>query len=303
MKRVFAAHPDRSEITIREIHTALGIGTHTHLACVVFRELMATPIPQAAAGSLGRGASYAERKDVALEYLEQRDRSGYRLKPPEKSPRHVLVIDEINRGNISKILGELVTLLEVDKRIGAAHQLRPVLPYSKEEFGVPPNLFILGTMNAADKSIALVDVALRRRFQFEELMPDLSRCGLLPADMRKALETLNARIALRKDRDHQIGHSYFMEVSTAEQFNERFRFAIIPLLQEYFYNDWEGLRFVFAEEKKDDGGFIRKMDGSESKGVRNRWQWFIDAGDTAFDCLGQLTNNYGIVSEAADHAA
>jgi 5-methylcytosine-specific restriction protein B len=214
-----------------------------------------------------------------------------------------LVIDEINRGNISKILGELVTLLEPDKRIGAAHQLRPVLPYSDEIFGVPQNLFILGTMNTADKSIALVDVALRRRFQFEELMPDLSRCALLPAEMRTALETLNAKIALRKDRDHQIGHAYFMNVSTTEQFNACFRATIIPLLQEYFYNDWDGLRFVFAEEKMADGCFIRRIGSSDSKWVRNRWQWFTDAGDTAFDCLGQLTKNYGTVAEAVGNEA
>jgi hypothetical protein len=299
MKRVFVAHPDQSEISIREINDALGVGSHAHLACVVFRELMATPIQESASTSPGEGATYAERKDVVLEYLDQLDGSGYRIKPLNQCPRYVLVIDEINRGNISKILGELVTLLEPDKRIGAARQLRPVLPYSEEMFGIPQNLFILGTMNTADKSIALVDIALRRRFQFEELMPDLSCCELLTADMRKAIEILNARIVLRKDRDHQIGHSYFMDVSTATQFNERFRSTIIPLLQEYFYNDWDGLRFVFAEEKKDDGQFIRKIGGSESKWVRNKWQWFADAKDTAFDCLGQLMKNYGSVSEAA----
>ena len=265
---------------------------------MVYRELKGAQSQESESAPASEGASYEERREVVLEYLEQLDGSGYRLKAPDESPRYVLVIDEINRGNISKILGELVTLLEPDKRIGAAHQLRPVLPYSEEIFGVPQNLFILGTMNTADKSIALVDVALRRRFQFEELMPDLSRCELLPTEMRKAIETLNARIALRKDRDHQVGHSYFMDVSTAEQFNERFRSTIIPLLQEYFYNDWDGLRFVFAEEKKDDGRFIRKITGSDSKWVRNKWQWFADAEDTTVDCLGQLMKNYGMVSEA-----
>ena len=117
-------------------------------------------------------------------------------------------------------------------------------------------------MNTADKSIALVDVALRRRFQFEELMPNLKCCELLPSEMRRVIEKLNAQITLRKDRDHQIGHSYFMDVSSPEQFNEKFTTTIIPLLQEYFYNDWDGLRFVFAEEKTEDGHFIRRISGA-----------------------------------------
>lgn len=253
-----------------------------------------------ASAAAGSGASYDERKGVVLEYLKQRDASGYRLQSPNKSPRYVLVIDEINRGNISKILGELVTLLEPDKRIGADRQLRAQLPYSGEVFGVPQNLFVLGTMNTADKSIALVDVALRRRFDFQELMPNLDCCQGLTPEMRGVLEKLNARIVRRKDRDHQIGHSYFMTVTTVEQFNKCFRDNIIPLLQEYFYNDWDGLRYVFAEEGGEDGRFIRRLEDSGSKWVRNKWQWFTDMGDKALDCLGQLLKNYDIVSETAD---
>ena len=205
---------------------------------------------------------------------------------------YVLIIDEINRGNISKIFGELITLLEPDKRIGASHQLEVILPYSQKAFGVPVNLYIIGTMNTADKSIALVDVALRRRFVFEELMPDFSYCKSLTDDMRSVLRVMNERIALRKDRDHQIGHSYFIDVNDAASFNNVFEKNIMPLLQEYFWNDWDGLRFVFEEEHPDNGKFVVPIPGCEIRGARNKWQWFSDAGTTSFDCLSQLLKNY-----------
>ena len=302
LKKVFFAYADRKEVATREVNETLGVGNHSGLAAVLFRELQSIEFSKGQKSGTGRAAvSYEERKQIVLDSLEQLETSGYRLKSEDKIPRFVLVVDEINRGNISKILGELVTLLEPDKRIGAAHQLRPVLPYSAEIFGVPQNLFVLGTMNTADKSIALVDVALRRRFQFEELMPDLECCELLPSEMRRVIDKLNARITLRKDRDHQIGHSYFMDVSSPEQFNEKFTVTIIPLLQEYFYNDWDGLRFVFAEEKtEEDGHFIRRIPGADTKWVRNKWQWYTDAGDKAFDCLGQLLKNYGFAVETGN---
>jgi 5-methylcytosine-specific restriction protein B len=301
LKKVFLAYADNKEVTTREVNETLGVGNHAGLAAVLFRELQSIEFSKGQKSGTGRAASsYEERKQIVLEYLEQLETSGYKLKPKDQRPRFVLVVDEVNRGNISKILGELVTLLEPDKRIGAEHQLRPVLPYSAERFGVPQNLFVIGTMNTADKSIALVDVALRRRFQFEELMPDLDYCELLPSEMRQVINKLNARIVLRKDRDHQIGHSYFMDVSSPDQFNEKFTVTIIPLLKEYFYNDWDGLRFVFAEEKKEDGYFIRRIGGADTKWARNIWQWYTDAGDKAFDCLRQLLKNYGIDAEAAE---
>ncbi|MGO9139723.1 MAG: AAA family ATPase [Syntrophales bacterium] len=213
-------------------------------------------------------------------------------KKTSDTEKYVLIIDEINRGNISKILGELITLLEPDKRLGAKYELTVTLPYSQEIFGVPGNVYIVGTMNTADKSIALVDVALRRRFDFEELMPDFSLCKSLSPEMRRVLAVLNERIVLRRDRDHQIGHAYFMDVNDSQSFNSVFKKNIIPLLQEYFWNDLEGLRFVLGEESKDSGRFIQRIPNSNMQSARNKWQWFSDAGIKEFDYLEQLKTSY-----------
>lgn len=237
--------------------------------------------------------SAAERTQVVHRYLVEGEKSGYKLKPRHQWNRYVLIIDEINRGNISKILGELITLIETDKRIqdhANENSLTVTLPYSGEKFAVPGNLYILATMNTADKSIALVDIALRRRFEFEELAVQFSVCKGLTDKMRSILEQLNRRIVLRKDRDHQIGHAFFIDVADELTFNARFRRQIIPLLQEYFYNDWEGLRFVLGEPSE--GAFILKVSGSEAKEARTRWQWFFDAGQTELDCLSTLCSNY-----------
>ncbi len=167
----------------------------------------------------------------------------------ESAEPYVLIIDEINRGNISKIFGELITLIEKDKRIGK-HKLcfSVELPYKRERFGIPDNLYILGTMNTADKSIAFVDAALRRRFVFEEMMPkaDLLTEKISGFNLKAWFEKLNQYIAQELDRDHQIGHSYFLKngkcIDNGKDFCEVFYHNIVPLLQEYFYGETDKLR-------------------------------------------------------------
>lgn len=182
---------------------------------------------------------------------------------------YVLIIDEINRGDISSIFGELFTLLEDKKRLGENEELKINLPYSKdnkgnpEKLAVPKNLYILATMNTVDKSIALIDVALRRRFEFIECMPNYDLEDLQQkiddVNLSKLLQSINNRIAILKNEHYQIGHSYFLNITKIEELIEIFKTKIIPLLQEYFYDDWQSICAVLNQSynnAKSDSGIL-----------------------------------------------
>ena len=163
--------------------------------------------------------------------------------------KHVLIIDEINRGNVSAIFGELITLLEEDKRKGNPEHIEVVLPYSGNKFSVPNNVYIIGTMNTADRSVEALDTALRRRFSFVEMQPKpdiLSEVG--DVKLKELLETINKRIEVLIDKDHQIGHSYFIGIQYLEDLRRTFKDKIIPLLEEYFYGDFGKIGLVLGEK-------------------------------------------------------
>lgn len=187
---------------------------------------------------------------VIIEYLKILGLKEYTENSIKKP--YIIIIDEINRGNISKIFGELITLIEPSKRLGNTEELEVVLPYSKERFSVPNNVYIIGTMNTADRSITTLDTALRRRFEFKKIMPTSS---LLSSDcdgvnLQELLNKMNERIECLIGDEKLIGHSYFMDINSIDELKAVFRNKILPLLEEYFYNDYSQIKSVLNDNKE-----------------------------------------------------
>ena len=229
-----------------------------------------------------------------INYLETKYQ--YSTTAQNNKENFVLIIDEINRGNVSQIFGELITLIEDDKRLGKEESLKVVLPYSKVKFGVPSNLYIIGTMNTADRSVEALDAALRRRFSFEEMPPKpelissegklKDKTGILECrgadgaltnmNLASMLETINKRIKKLLDNDHQIGHSYFMQVASIIDLQAAFQNKIIPLLKEYFFGDYGKIGLVLG-------------------------QGFIEAEENSADIFAEFQNDSIDSSELAEH--
>ncbi len=272
------------------LHEIIGKGAHTNLIGAIVKDLRR--IEKSLSPS---SITKIDPLEAAKSFL--RGSQLYRL-DPANAPRFVLIIDEINRGNISKILGELITLLEEDKRLGAENALSVTLPTSGETFALPPNLFVIGTMNTADKSLALLDIALRRRFSFQEMPPRFEVCENLTPAQRVVLTELNIRLTQTRDREHRIGHAYFTNCKSAVDFDRTFHDKIVPLLQEFFYNDWDGLRFVLGESGNN-GTFVRALPESGSGRARTRWQWWFDVGEADFSFCDVLLKDYKLTPQAA----
>ena len=214
-----------------------------------------------------------------------------------RNERFVLIIDEINRGNIAKIFGELITLIEDSKRAGRADATHVTLPYSGKRFEIPDNLYLIGTMNTADRSIQLLDTALRRRFTFIEMMPEPGHEGICRniegIDCSKLLKAINRRVAALLDRERQIGHTYLLDVDSMEKLSEAMRTRILPLLQEYFFDDWAKIRAVlgqngFVTESPAENLMTDQYMNEEERVVHER----LPADDTAWNEPGEYRKIY-----------
>lgn len=203
----------------------------------------------------------------------------------------LLCIDEINRGNVASIFGDLISLIEPSKRLGNKDELILTLPYSKSRFGVPANLMIVGTMNTADRSIQLLDSALRRRFRFEELPPMLEVINYEPA--RNVLRAINKRIRAILNKDSQIGHAYFIDVNTDEDTLQVITQKVIPLLEEYFYNDIDKIRFVLNDYGDTAKFYI------EDKETREAYERYTEVADIESEEKNFFSLNSNISSASA----
>ena len=249
-----------------------------------------------------------------LAYLQENNKQLVGVSQPlqNKEP-YVLVIDEINRGNISRIFGELITLIEPSKRAGAGEALSTILPYSKRPFSVPDNLYLIGTMNTADRSLAGLDIALRRRFVFEEMAPNPSllngvvvETDGVRVDVARLLAVMNERIELLLDRDHCLGHAYFMPLKgnsmpTLAQLGTVFKTQILPLLQEYFFEDWQRIAWVLNDHRKGKADrFLQApqvdvvaLFGDQVKVGSHRQRWTLNEG--AFARIGAYAGIIAVV--------
>ena len=216
---------------------------------------------------------YVDKRKIVRDYWDKKD---YTVLEKDNSDPYVFIIDEINRGNVAQIFGELITLIEDDKRMGKKETIYAELPYSKHSFSIPPNLYIIGTMNTADRSVEALDTALRRRFSFMPKMPEetLLKEEFDLINLEQLLTTINKRLRILKDNDHTIGHAWLFGITNFEQLKTAFKDKIIPLLQEYFYNDYEKLGLVLGEklilmDVKVDADFF--ADFKDSQGLKGQY--------------------------------
>ncbi len=251
LEKLFSGLPELGSVTNinEEIRKVIG-GSNASAYWAVLKKIRSfnENVIQAKADKI---YSY-EDKAAAVEKLQLND-----ISHTGKEKKYVLIIDEINRGNVSQVFGELITLIEEDKRFGNKESLSAKLPYSRSRFFVPPNLYIVGTMNTADRSVEALDTALRRRFSFIEMVPLVNLDGMeneyAGIKITDLLETINNRIEKLIDRDHRLGHSYFLNIAGLKDLMIVFRDKIIPLLQEYFYGNYEKMGLVLGS------GFIDKL--------------------------------------------
>jgi len=226
----------------------------------------------------------------------------------QSSNARVLIIDEINRGNISRIFGELITLIEPSKRAGADEALKVTLPYSKDHFSVPSNVYLIGTMNTADRSLAGLDIALRRRFTFREMPPKpelLKDVTVGELNVGQLLIVMNQRIEMLLDRDHCLGHAYFMPLEnepTLERLGQIFREQVLPLLQEYFFEDWLRIQWVLNDHRKaPENCFIAQalfnsesLFGDQVMLSNQNNQWIINE-----DAFARIESFWGVIDHQA----
>ncbi|APE27428.1 AAA family ATPase [Aurantiacibacter gangjinensis] len=257
-----------------------GVYSHRRTVDWLWFDQTGAPVEDIYSKGFSMRAAYlltrAELDFAALEGYINSQSAGSDASAPEP---YVLIIDEINRGNISKIFGELITLIEPDKRAGRMNALEVRLPYSKKPFSVPPNLHLIGTMNTADRSIALLDTALRRRFVFRETPPDSERLGenVDGVPLRRVLETINDRIEYLVDREHRIGHAFFIGCTTRDEIDAVMHDKVIPLLQEYFFEDWSRVAAVLGGPSGKGGGFLdcRMLGDPTGQDGEERESWSV----------------------------